>query len=72
LLFILFSYNFVFQLLAKKISMSAPEADLQKIEDELGDENSRTPAAAAANARNDYQKPGHLILTMYHHHSHEF
>jgi hypothetical protein len=44
-----------------------------KIEDELGDENSRTPAAAAAaNARNDYQKPGHLILTMYHHHSQEF
>jgi hypothetical protein len=25
-----------------------------KIEDELGDENSRTPAAAAANARDDY------------------
>jgi len=44
-----------------------------KIEDELRDENSRTPAvAAAANAHDDCQKPGHLILTMYHHHSHEF
>jgi hypothetical protein len=35
-----------------------------KIEDELGDQNSRTPPPPPANARDDYQKPGHLILTM--------
>jgi hypothetical protein len=37
------------------------------MEDDLGDKNFRNPPPPPPNACDDHQRPGHLILTMYHH-----